>query len=325
MPRLVAMLLAVACCAAPLAAQAPSTDIAIVGITADGALAPGAFHRVTDRALYDNQPAFLSETVLLYTAMKEAGEDDATSTEIIRYERDSGDRKTLVATPESEYSATPVPGRAAISVVRDYGNLKQELWSYDVGGSGPARPQRNLLPAVNPVGYHAWVDAKRVILFVLGEPHTLQLATVGPDAGKVLAENPGRSLARIPGSHRMSFIHKLSEDEWWLCAIDVDAAVDGDGDAPAIEKLIRMPAGSEDTAWSPDGWVWTGHGSKLLRARTATVLHKGGPNKGEPGKDKPIEDATWQEVADLASRGVKNISRLAFDPQGGQLALVFER
>ncbi len=293
-------ILASVCLVLPVAAQAPSTDIGVVSVTLSGTLAKNSFVRVTDRPLYDNQPSFLSSDVLFYTAMQEATEGVAASTEIVRYGLKSGTRRTVVATPESEYSATKIPEREAISVVRDYGELKQQLWSYTLGAPGPAKAEHNLLPGINPVGYHAWVDDKRLILFVLGEPATLQLATVGPDAGRVLAENPGRALARIPQTDRMSFVHKVSEKAWWLCAINVD-----DENVP-IQRLIQMPEGTEDYAWSPDGWVWTGQGPTLLKAKLSDAMQ-------------------WQEVADLTESGVHNISRLAFDATGQRLALVFER
>ena len=57
------------------------------------------------------------------------------------------DAVAIVGTPQSEYSPTPVPGRDAISVVRDYGELKQQLWSFPLDGGEP----QLLLPDVNPV------------------------------------------------------------------------------------------------------------------------------------------------------------------------------
>ena len=291
--------LALSLVATGLAAQPPSTDIGYLRLSPQGELVKGSFVRVTDRELYDNQPSFLSDDVLLYTAMR--GSEPAT-TEIMRYQLSTGERRTLVDTPQSEYSPTEIPGRAAISLVRDYGEQKQQLWSFELAGSGPAREGKNLLPAINPIGYHAWVDERRVLLFVLGQPPTLQLATVGSDPGRVLEQNPGRALARIPGTRLMSFVHKVSPQEWWLCSVDVDS----EPGQPRVERLIGMPEGSEDYVWSPDGSIWTAKGSELWRAR-------------------PAEKRTWQRVADLADLGVQGMTRLAFDSAGRTLALVFSR
>ena len=103
-------------------AQAPSTDIFILPV--DG-VDVGAPHRVTDREGYDNQPKFLPDgRALVYSSLQDGG------TDIYRYDLASGETRLIVDTPESEYSPTPIPGREAISVVRDYGDLKQQLWSF---------------------------------------------------------------------------------------------------------------------------------------------------------------------------------------------------
>jgi hypothetical protein len=47
-----------------------------------------------------------------------------------------------------------------------------------VSAVGRWESQKNLLPAVEPVGYRCWDGAKKVLLFVLGEPQTLRLANI---------------------------------------------------------------------------------------------------------------------------------------------------
>ncbi|MGD8396428.1 MAG: hypothetical protein PVF43_13250, partial [Candidatus Eiseniibacteriota bacterium] len=181
--------------AAPVAAQTAS-DIWLLPVGGDGVGAPT---RVTDRDGYDNQPRFLPDgRALVYASLRDGG------TDILLHDLATGESRVVVGTPQSEYSPTPIPGRDAISVVRDYGDLKQQLWSFPLGEGEPEL----LLPDVNPVGYHAWIDAERLILFVLGEPHTLELARVGPGAGTVFVESPGRALAAMPGGDEMSFVDK---------------------------------------------------------------------------------------------------------------------
>lgn len=262
-----------------------SNDIFVVPI--DGKLV-GTPLRVTDREEYDNQPRFLPEgRSLVYTSMR--GE----TTDIFRYDLETGEAVAIVSTPQSEYSPTPMPGRNAISVVRDYGDLKQQLWSFPLDGGEP----RLLLPDVNPVGYHAWVSEKQVLLFVLGEPHTLQFATIGPGAGKVVGESPGRALARIPGRSEMSYVDKSGEP-WWLTAIDPATA--------ERRRLIAMHDEREDYAWAPDGSVWMGDGSKLYRWH-------------------PDDEGGWELASDLGRHGIDGLTRLAFSPGGETLAVVVAR
>ncbi len=269
----------------PSLAQAPSTDIVLLPV--DG-VSIGEPRRVTDREGYDNQPQFLADgSGVVYSSQGADG-----TTDIRLFDLVSGESDVLVATPESEYSPTPIPGRDGISVVRDYGNLKQQLWSFPLAGGEPEL----LLPDVNPVGYHAWADPENLILFVLGDVMTLQSAAVGPGAGKILAESPGRALARIPDSTEMSFVDK-SKEPWQLTAIDPASG--------AKRLLTATLEGREDYAWAPDGAVWMGDDSRLYRWHP--------------------QDEGWVQVADLDAAGIYGISRLAFSPDGSHLAVVGNR
>ena len=114
---------------APALAQVPSTDIFLLAVDGDGVGSP---RRVTDREGYDNQPQFLPDGKgLVYSSLRDGG------TDIYLYDPATEDTRVVVQTPQSEYSPTPVPGRNAISVVRDYGDLKQQLWSYPLDGGEP--------------------------------------------------------------------------------------------------------------------------------------------------------------------------------------------
>ncbi len=265
--------------------QVPSTDIFVFSV--DGSRL-GEAQRVTDREGYDNQPRFLrGGNELVYSSLRDG------QTDIYRHDLRTDETTRIVATAESEYSPTPIPGTRSISLVRDYGDLKQQLWSVDLRSG----KQTLLLPNVGPVGYHAWVDDASVILFVLGEPHTLQFVEIGPGAGKVLADSPGRGLARIPGRKRMSYVDKTG-DEWWLTAIDPATG--------ETERLIATPDGREDYAWAPDGSVWIGDDSRLLRWT-------------------PGDSSGWQPIADLDGEGVYDITRVTFSDDGKRLALVGRR
>ena len=127
--------------------------------------------------------------------------------------------------------------------------------------------------------------------------HTLQLARVGPGAGRVVGQSPGRALARIPGGDEMSFVDKSGE-RWWLTAIDPSTA--------ETRRLIAMPEEREDYVWAPDGSVWAGDGSRLLRWH-------------------PDDPEGWRPIADLGEHGIEGITRLAFSPDGRRLAIVGER
>lgn len=264
----------------------PATDVFLVALERAGGEAKlGAPVNVTDRAGYDNQPCYLpGGRRLLYTAM-----DDEGRTDIWIYDLETKTRSRFTETPESEYSPTPIPGEDAISVVRVEADERQRLWRFPRAGGAPDL----LLPNVEPVGYHAWADDESLALFVLGDPITLQAARRGAGEGKVLAENVGRSLHRVPQSSAVSFVHKQSDDRWVIRQIDLATG-------EAKDVIATLP-GREDFAWSPSGELWMGDGGALYVAR--------------PGSRQG-----FRQVADFAALGIQEITRIAVRPDGKQLA-----
>jgi hypothetical protein len=271
----------------PTAAGAPSTDIWLAELgSSDGRWGVGAPSNITDRDGYDNQPAFEpGGTALLYTSAR-----DAEQTDIYRYDLVAGVARRVTRTSVSEFSPTPLPG-GGFSAIRESAD-GQLLWRYD--GEGGA-----ILPQVQPVGYHAWGDRERLVMFVLGgggRPATLHLGNAAAGTAEVIAENPGRSLHKVPGQHALSFVRKITADDWWIEVLDLDSM--------EFTRWVATLAGREDYAWTPDRALIMGDGSKLYQARA--------------GED-------WAEIADLASTGVSGITRLAIDDGGTRIAIVANR
>lgn len=260
----------------------PDTDIWLASIDlASGVPVMGLPMNLTDRVGYDNQPAFLADGSLVFTA--QMGEQ----TEIRRML--AIDRiVTFTDTAESEYSPTPVPGANEISTIRVEPDGRQRLWAFPLNGAAP----RLLLESIEPVGYHAWLDDGTLGLFVLGEPATLVIVAPGAQEGRTVASDIGRSLHRIPGEQRISFLQREGEG-WRIRAID--PATD------EIEDLGPALEGSQDMAWSPEGRILMAAGSALyVRAR---------------------QETTWRTVADLEGL-VGQITRIAVSPDGARIALV---
>lgn len=285
--NLAALVLLVAVGAVPLPAQAPEPDIFVVRLTrANGRPAVTAARNVTDRPGYDNQPSFSADgSSIYYTSVREDAQADIYSIGV-----DGGAPRRITHTaPESEYSATPVPGRNAISVIRVERDSTQRLWRIPLDGSADGV----ILERVKPVGYHTWVNATTLALFVLGNPNTLQLAHTETGAADTILTNIGRSLHTRDG--QVSFVHKVSRDEWWLTLLDPTTKV--------TRRLVRMPPRVEDYAWTPQGEVLIGEGSVLRMFN-------------------PKTEAGWETVADLGPYGVSGITRLAVSPRGDAVAVV---
>jgi len=275
----------------PTAAGAPSTDIYLAELTNDGGTYAVASPRnITARDGYDNQPAFEpGGGTLLYTSAR-----NNTQTDIYRYNVEAGTTRQVTQTLASEFSATPLPGGGGFSSIHESVD-GQLLWRYDADGAG----RGGILPDVQPVGYHAWGDEDQLIMFVLGgggNPATLQLGDLSTGTAEVIAENPGRSLYKVPGRHALSFVRKLSSDEWWIEVLDLDTM--------EFTRLGPTLPGREDYAWTPDGALIMGDGSKLYQMR--------------PGEE-------WVEIADLEGAGVSGISRLAINDSGTRIAIVGDR
>jgi dipeptidyl aminopeptidase/acylaminoacyl peptidase len=292
--RIVAVSLVCTTTAGSLHAQQapPSTDVFLAPLMVRGdRLEVGQPVNITHRTGYDNQPAFTPDgRSVLYTSVREDGQSD-----IYRYDVARQTTTRLTSTPESEYSATVMPGGRRFSVVRVERDSAQRLWSFDLNGGDP----RLVLEGIKPVGYHAWIDSGTLALFVLGSPNSLQIADVAGGVGRVVANDIGRSLVSAPGGRAFSYVQR-ADSAWWLYR----AAVRPDGQLTP-QRLARLPAGADFIAWTKSGDAITGQGTKLLR------LHPG-----------PV--AQWQELADLSAAGLDRISRLTISADGRWLAFVAE-
>ena len=274
---------------APGAAQG-ATDIYLIEIAErDGrVISIGAPTRVTDRDGYDNQPAFTPDgAALLYTSIRDGQAD------IFRFDLETRRATAVTATPESEYSPTPMPGEARFSVVRVEADSTQRLWSFASDGSDP----RLVLEHVAPVGYHAWLDAYRLALFVLGDPPTLRLADVRRGTARIAAREIGRSIQPVPGRAAVSFTQPIG-DGWWIREFD-----------PArrqIRPLAPLQGPDEYHAWTPAGALLTAHGTGVFQWESGGV-------------------GAWRRIADMADFGLGPVTRLAVSPDGRRIAVVVDR
>jgi WD40-like Beta Propeller Repeat len=265
----------------------PATDIflAPISISAEGRPVIGKPVNVTNRPGYDNQPAFtLDSKSILFTSIHDDGQAD-----IYRYDLGPKTVTRVTSTPESEYSATIMPGGQRFSVIRVERDSSQRLWSFAFDGSDP----QLLVPTVKPVGYHAWIDPDNLALFVLGTPNALVHYDLRSGHVDTLARNIGRSLAPTIGGGGFSFtahdsgVVKLKTMAWpYQTTTDV----------------ATLPPGSEDIVWLAHDLVLSSNGSKLVSWKTGTK--------------------EWLDAVDLAPTGLSRISRLAVSQDGKWLAIV---
>jgi hypothetical protein len=271
----------------------PSTDVYIASLRISGdRVELGTVKNLTARPGYDNQPSFSADgRRLFYTSVRPGGPGGTTQADIFAVDLRSGANTAITTTPESEYSATPIPGTNEIAVIRVEADSTQRLWAFPIGGGNP----RLVLERIKPVGYQTWLDPRTVGLFVLGSPATLQVADLTTGSARILLSGIGRALHRVPGRAAIAVSQLVSDNLWWIVEVDPATAV--------TKPLVRLPEGAEYFIWLRDGSLLSAAGSDLYRVR-------------------PGPAASWRKVVEVG--GVGRISRMAMSPRGDHLAFVVE-
>jgi hypothetical protein len=294
-----------------VSAKMPGFDIYVGDVELqDNRLKVSHLKALTKRSEYDNQPLFMPDgDSLLYTAALTSKKDVqkkvqkevqmAEQTDSIFVSLETGQVSNLTNSIENEYSPTLMPAGKGFSVIRAADN-KQKLWRYPLNPEKQfSEPASELLTNINPVGYHAWVDSNRVMLFVLGEPNTLQLVDIETQTSQVLDENIGPSLFAIPRSSLMSYTASIGEGEdiqWQLRSYHPETG--------QIERLTTLPSGAYYYAWAGNGYAIAAVDSILMQW------------------DKTNTDKGWQTFADVSDVCPKGVTRLATNSNNSKIALV---
>lgn len=272
-----------------LAQQAPPpSEIYLAAFDAAGKLQASAAN-ISNSPGYDNQPGFLPDgSAILFTSHR----GDVVQTDIYKYDLKTKAVTQVTKTPESEYSPIVTPDGKSFSVIRVEADGTQRLWRFDLDGGNP----RLVLTDVKPVGYHVWVDATHLLLFVLGgqgQPNTLQLADTTTGKAEVIETSIGRSLLMRPRTGTVSYISKPAKEHWIVKEFDPKTR------ATSVITPTADENQSEDCAWLSDGRLLMASGSKVM------VWSSG---------------SSWTEAADFSSLGAGRITRLAVS--GRNLAFV---
>lgn len=259
--------------------------------------------RVTDRAGYDNQPAFGPDgSVLYYTSgVAIAGGEQ---TDIRSYRMADGDTATVLRSPESEYSPQVMPDGEYLSVVRvELPDSAQRVWRMRPDG----RKQRPVMSGVEPVGYYAWLPGDQVGCFILGDPeveqapHTLQVGHSGKQRLDVVAARIGRCLQVAPDG-KLAYVDL---ERGMIRSFD-PLARKGEDLAPTLTE-----EGPHDFVFDARGRIWMGAQGRLY------ILD-------------PAGDGRWHFASEASALlpddwALGVFDRMALDPSGTRLALVFER
>jgi hypothetical protein len=252
--------------------------------------------QLTNSNDYTNQPYFFGHDKVYFTQMLK--EEETEQTDIFVYNIMSKELTNLTQSPESEYSPTPLPMGKEMSVIRVNSAGKQELWALDEVG----QPVEHLVPAVEPVGYHVWLNKQELLLFVLGEPNTLQRVDISKkDKKPVLIDSIiGASLYQFQNSNW--FLYSKTEAGNTLKAYNRRSN-------KTIE-VTAMPEGSQYFSLSATGHVISSDGNALYQRQ---LIAKG---------ERLEAQGSWEVMPILVEKCQSGISRTAISHHGGMIALV---
>ncbi len=278
---------------APAASEAAADvdtgpDIWLADMTwTDGRPSLANLRNATRREGYDNQPHFLADGSLFYTQV--VGE----RADIWKLDPATGSTSAVTSTlPESEYSATATPDGMGFTAIRVEADSTQRLWRFQMDGTavGP------VFETILPVGYHAWANDNTIAMFILGQPATFQIGTIGSEDATLVAERIGRSINRIPGRTAVSYPRTFTDgrSEIWTWAPGQETM-----------RLVEARPGSQDHTWA---------GGILLQAEGGRLM----------GFDSANPDAGWFEVADFTGQALQ-FTRLSVSHDLSIMALVGER
>ncbi len=244
------------------------------------------FRNISNNKGYNNQPYFSSNNELLY-ARNNKGQTD-----IAHYTIDTDSFEWVnKSTPGGEYSPQSIPNSTDIAAVRLDPDGKQRLYRYDSKGNTVE------MYADLEVAYFTFSTKNTLVASVLSNG-SLDLKVAHNDSQVyTILKQSGRSIHRIPGTEAISYSALNEEKNMDIYQLDLES----------LESffICQLPIGIQDYAWWEDYKIFIGSGNKLY----VYDLYGSGD---------------WQEVVDLSSYNIENITRIAISPDTKHLALVAE-
>jgi hypothetical protein len=238
---------------------------------------------------YDNQPCFHTvNPIIYYSSFNDSGRSD-----IKYYNYLTTTTTNLTNTTVREYSPTVTPDNQSISCIIQTDNGAQHLGKYPMDGGDAELLIQNLV-----IGYHAWIDHRRLLLFVLGDSnnHSLHYYDLETKDDRVIASKIGRSLHKIPGRKTMSFVQVKTDSASVISEYNPASG--------ATRELLPALKGSDHVCWLND---------EVILMSNATGIYYSSLEKGSSWK--PVKISGLQAVP-------SGITRMATNTSNTKLAIV---
>lgn len=248
---------------------------------------------LTNRPQYDNQPNFINDSEMVFSAADDKGNHD-----IILYSFRTGNFTNLSRTSDrSEFSPALTDCKQYISAVVMEPDSTQRLWLYPINLGEPEL----LYDDIAPVGYYDWYDNKAA-MFVLGEPNKL-IYVKGKGDLLEMDNSIGRTVKRRPKSSQIGYISMKSpkeSPEGLELPIKTFDIVSGKTDVLGF----GLP-GSSDFIWLDQNYLLMAQRNAIYRKKTT--------------------DSEWEFLGKIESSTHQNISRMAYSPDLNKLVVVMQR
>lgn len=243
---------------------------------------------LTDRPEYDNQPSFINEYQLVFSAADEEGNHD-----IIVYNFDSEKFTNLSKTSDrSEFSPRITDCGMYISAVVMEEDKKQRIWLYPTN----FEPAELLYDDINPVGYYDWYDNKAA-MFVLGEPNKLIYAN-GRDDLIEIDSAIGRAIQKRPNTSEITYLSiESSENPGIIKSYDIESG----------ERQVYLEGlkGAQDFIWADK--------KHLLMASDNEIF------------TKKYNSPEWKSLGKIETTTHQNITRMAYSEDLDILVVAMDR
>lgn len=254
---------------------------------------PETAYALTDRPEYDNQPSFINEYQMVFSAADENGNFD-----IILYNFNSKKFTNISKTSDrNENSPTITDCGMYISAVVSEPDKKQRVWLYPI----TLEPAELLYDDIEPVGYYDWYDNKAA-MFVLGEPNHLVYAR-GRDDILEIDSNVARAIKKRPDTSEITYLSTSDfreygeENAYSLKSFDIET-----GDR--FEYNFGLE-GAQDFIWVDKKNVLMAKGNNIYKRK--------------------YTDSNWELIGTITSETHQNISRMAYSKDLNVLVIAMER
>jgi hypothetical protein len=254
---------------------------------------PETAYALTDRPQYDNQPSFINDYQLVFSAADETGNFD-----IIVYNFEVKKFTNLSKTSDRNETSPRITACGMyIAAVVSEPDGKQRIWLYPTS----FEPAELLYNDIEPVGYYDLYDSKAA-MYILGEPNKLVYAKGRGDLIEIDTEI-ARSINRRPKTSAITYLStresKSEQDRkvYQLKSYDIESGTRKD--------LGFGLTGSQDFLWL--------NKNHLLMAQGNTIY------------TRKHSDENWKPIGTINSETHQNISRMAYSADLNVLVMAIQR